>query len=153
MEFAPTEGRGIKLAGGLVGPLGVQVFSSPSVFNFFLPTYQPPGPVQAAGLVAPASELGSMPLIVQATNGFRDLVRSGLRRVTNPKYTSDHGGFGDSNIASGFLSYSAEAAADANSTLDELSLLLTGGRLSPPHRKVVQQVYEQVSGRDGRDWP
>ncbi len=34
-----------------------QPFNSPSVFNFFLPTYSPPGPLTQAGLTAPGFQL------------------------------------------------------------------------------------------------
>lgn len=41
---------------------------SPSVFNFFQPTYSPPGPVEAAGLVAPEFEITNEATLVNTNN-------------------------------------------------------------------------------------
>jgi len=54
-----------------------QVFESPSVFSFFLPSYQPAGRAAAAGLVAPEAQLGSAPVLIDFLNGMFDTVHYG----------------------------------------------------------------------------
>ncbi len=43
---------------------GQTALESPTVFNFFTPTYQPPGPILAAGLVAPEFQITNESTIV-----------------------------------------------------------------------------------------
>ncbi|MEM7100071.1 MAG: DUF1800 domain-containing protein [Pseudomonadota bacterium] len=44
------------------------VFSSPSVFNFYLPSFSPAGPVQDAGLVAPEFQITNASTVIGITN-------------------------------------------------------------------------------------
>jgi hypothetical protein len=51
---------------------------APTVFNFFLPTYRPPGPLLAAGLTAPEFEITTELSAVDTANYFFDGVTSGF---------------------------------------------------------------------------
>lgn len=132
--------------------IGQQVAHSPSVFNFYLPNYQPPGPVEDAGLYAPEATLGNAPFMIGYLNGMAGLVEDGLTHCNE--------GFGstqpqDDHLTAsrscslvtatndGFLEY--EFAGDGEETLagdivSELSVLLTGGR-EPP---LIRTMYESL---------
>ena len=63
--------------------LGQSQFEAPSVFNFFLPDYQPAGAVASAGLRAPEAQLGTAPHVVRWLNGASSLIRNGLTSCDN----------------------------------------------------------------------
>jgi hypothetical protein len=54
--------------------LGQQPLGSPTVFNFFSPTYSPPGAMAAAGLVAPELEITDSNFSIQVPNQLVELM-------------------------------------------------------------------------------
>ena len=132
--------------------IGQQPYSSPTVFNFFLPEYQPPGPVSAVGLVSPEAQLATTPMIVSFLNGMVTLVRDGL--------SSCRSGFGSlaaprtcgslisrRATADGNLTFAPESSVPSE-VVDELGLLLTAGRLSNHSKALMVQAYtaEEADG-------
>ena len=97
--------------------------SSPTVFNFYDPLYQPEGPVAETGLLSPEAELGTGPFIV----GFMNALTSAFR-----------GTYAAGQIAG---RWSAADPADADGVVDELDLLLTGGRLNSHSKAVITERY------------
>lgn len=150
MEYTPRDMRAANLRLALwssgVNRIGQQVFMSSTVFNFFESDYTPAGPLAAASLVAPEAQLGTAPFIVGFLNGAFSLINYGL--------TSCHGGVGSPNYgrrcgrtdraratADGALAFSPTSTL-AGGLIDELDLLLTGGRLSEHTRIVVRAAYD-----------
>ena len=98
---------------------------SPSVFNFYLPEFQPAGPIADAGLVSPEAELATTPLVKSFFNGMLSLVRWGL--------TSCGKGFGTTQMSrnchtcdgsiqttnDGFLAYQPASAGSTVETCYE----------------------------------
>ena len=125
--------------------IGQQVFQSPTVFSFYEPDFQPLGPLEGAGLVAPEFQLGTAPYVVGMLNGLFSLISYGL--------TSCHKGFGTNIIgrrcattakardsSDGALAFTPSATSSSG-VIDELDLLLTGGRLNIRTKGILASAY------------
>jgi len=132
----------------LSNTIGQMPHESPNVFSFFLPDYTPSGAIKDATLVGPEAQVQTTPNLVGFVNGIISLVELGL--------TQCYGGLGvltmwwcpcyenqgsscntpPSNYSSGLLTYSP-SSSNPQSIVDELSLLLTSGRLSSSYRKIL----------------
>jgi len=133
-------------------------FNSPSVFNFYLPTYTPPGALATAGLVSPELQ------IINAASG-----------VTAPNYFWDHitdqfdygASFSDRRT---FLNLDQEwllnvpASAvnqpgpsvqplDPDPLLRRLDLVLTGGTLDPETFQIIREAMARIGPGSGWEWP
>ena len=62
------------------GVLGMQPLASPSVFNFYLPDFQPSGAIETAGLVGPEFEILTAVFAMNIPNQWKEGVESGLGR-------------------------------------------------------------------------
>ena len=156
LEYAPKHGREVELA-STSSLTGMQAYHSPTVFSFFLPEFEPDGPVASAGLVSPESELGTGPFVIGALNGLSSLIRYGL--------TTCDGGFGSTAQGSrgcslgtrtirahadGKLSYTSSAAdAATDEIVAELDLLLTSGRLHGANRAMIGRMYDEKLAQTG----
>ena len=98
-----------------------------------------------AGLRAPEAELGTAPLLVRTLNGLSSLIRYGL--------TSCADGFGSTTVARDCdnASGTADGALEwrpKNSTgaavVEELSLLLTAGRLNDDNKQLIGRRYDSA---------
>eukprot|EP00586_Coscinodiscus_wailesii_P017163 CAMPEP_0172518280 /NCGR_PEP_ID=MMETSP1066-20121228/290722_1 /TAXON_ID=671091 /ORGANISM="Coscinodiscus wailesii, Strain CCMP2513" /LENGTH=2420 /DNA_ID=CAMNT_0013300633 /DNA_START=56 /DNA_END=7314 /DNA_ORIENTATION=- len=144
-------GKEIRLD-NLQAKIGQEVHSSPGVFSFFLPEYAAPRHIKAASLSSPEAQVLSGPKIVSLMNGIISLVDLGL--------TQCFGGFGPRNLwhcdrlepggyydtsdveyTMGKLTFSPSNPNDAVDVVNELSLLLTGGRLNPHSRSIIASAY------------
>lgn len=107
---------------------GQAALRSPSVFNFFYPDFEPPGPVTNAGLVAPEFQITTHTLITTSANEFRDRI---LR---------SYPGFSGANEHTMTLELGEELAlaADPAALVAHLDLLLMGGVMSAPMRSVLE---------------
>ena len=139
----------------LQAKVGQEAHSSPGVFSFFLPEYAAPGHIKAAALYSPEAQLLSGPKIISLLNGIISLVDLGL--------TECFGGFAQRNLwqcnelrpggtydtgtdkyTMGKLGFSPSNPNDANSVVDELSLLLTAGRLNQESRAIIANAYSSA---------
>ena len=147
LEFTPADGRELELD-EMQDCIGQQAHQAPSVFNFYKPDSSPPGVARDAAVFAPEGELGTSPLLICLLNGLSSLVmRAGLtsceqgfgstnqRRCGSEDSGQDFGRGVDATM--GFT----PASDDAEAVVDELDLLLTGGRLSPHVRQVILAKY------------
>eukprot|EP01052_Picozoa_sp_SAG31_P027285 SAG31_NODE_2540_length_5538_cov_7.680859_4_plen_734_part_01 len=152
MEYEPLGSREIAFF-DMAGVIGMAAYEAPSVFNFYLPDYRPAGPIDKAGLVSPEAEIATAPLLIGFLNGMISLIDYGLtecgsgfgmpqwlyngirgwRRSCNSEPADIRGN------SDGILRFQASAAA-----IDELDLLLTGGRLrkDPAALATVQAAYD-----------
>jgi uncharacterized protein (DUF1800 family) len=109
-----------------VDGLGQNPMRAPSVFNFYRPTYAPPGAVQAAGLVAPEFQITHETTLTGYTNFMSAVVNSGYTGIT-PNYGS------------------YEALADRPQVLlDGLSLVLMSGQLTPATRVAIRSAIDAI---------
>jgi len=76
LEAVPKNNREIALA-NLVEFLSQQPYSSPSVFNFFQPDFQPIGSLATTGLYGPEAQLLTTPRIITYLNGLMSLIEFG----------------------------------------------------------------------------
>lgn len=153
MEYTRAEHAKLKypiLSSGLRERIGQMPYEAPDVFSFFGPDYQPPGEFSQASLVSPESQVLSMITILGMSNGLSALIKNGM--------TSCSYGFGrgvrsySCDYPDGRLAYMPSAAANtAEKTIDELSLLLTCGRLSDENKAIVLDKYNQVLASDTAD--
>mmetsp|Transcript_11814 Transcript_11814/g.16547 ORF Transcript_11814/g.16547 Transcript_11814/m.16547 type:complete len:853 (-) Transcript_11814:109-2667(-) len=122
-----------------------------TVFSFFLPEYVPDGPVSSGTLVAPESQLLDMPKTIDLVNGLHSLIKYGFAECYQTG--GEDYGFGKWNIGSGSCSDGSYNRAtgtlafqpsieSATDVVNELSMLLTSGRLNAESRKIIMEAYD-----------
>jgi len=164
---------------GLQGRLGQQYGSSPSVFSFYLPDYQPDGTnIGDAGLVSPEAQLSTPPYNLNFLNGITALIRWGLGqcagedlyhgfgtclgdckspwrcRLSHRRRRRSHRNAAEyaetiKHQIQGQLSWTPEANSTAREVVDQLSLLLTQGRLNTAATANVVKAYEAAANYSG----
>jgi uncharacterized protein (DUF1800 family) len=105
--------------------IGQYPMSSPSVFNFYLPDYEPPGALAAAGLVGPEFQILNSVFGITAPNAVYNLIHT-----NSGNFTLD-------------LAPQAAVSDNAGALVDNIDLLLTHGTLSSGTR---QQVITAING-------
>jgi hypothetical protein len=103
--------------------------NSPTVFNFFLPNFQFPGPLAAAGLTTPEFQLTSDTSVAQQLNFFYDGL---IASSANPNgLSSFNNGSGAIVLDVGpWMTPSFTANSGIPTLVDALNSLLLGGQLS-----------------------
>jgi hypothetical protein len=121
------------------------------VFNFFLPSYTPPGALAQAGLVAPEFQIVNAASGVTAPNYFWNSIDGGLHRwgvgtaayatrlnltpellLTAPNYTPGN--------------YTPPGpASDPDALLRRLDLVLTGGTLTPRNFQIIREAMLRIA--------
>ena len=148
MEFLPAGGRGEVQLPNIEDDIGMNAHKSPSVFNFYQPEYQPAGPIARAGLVAPEGGLATAPYLIGYLNGMLSLAEVGLsgcfrgfgKLCAHWRLRAEFPGV---EWSDGALSFApSPPAASASGVVEELSLLLTGGRLNVNATAVITSHYE-----------
>ena len=168
MELDLTQGFQLFMP-DLMNEIGMQKSKQPTVFNFYLPEYQPVGPVRERGLAAPEAQIMSAPLTIGYLNGISSLTTYGLTSCgggfgSNYRYTSCNvkydvkanfdPPYGPKSRSDGALAYVPNAAADKTAaTIDELSTLLTAGRLSEHAKAVIGAAYDAKKAEDAAKVP
>ena len=134
-------------------------FKAPSVFNFFLPTYAPPGVLAQSGLVAPEFQLVNASSGVTAPNYFRNAVFNGLHRwgVGRPDRAVRL------NLTREMLlnvpaiavndPYPNVDPLDPDPLLRRLDLALTGGTLTPRNFQIIREALQRLGRNSAYDWP
>jgi uncharacterized protein (DUF1800 family) len=139
--FNASSASGIFKMWGVKERMGQAAFRSPTVFNFFPPSYAPPGPIAAAQLVAPEFEITSQTTAVQYANTVRELVYSG--------YQAAYPGFGPvPEPVTLDVSIEQQLAATPEALLDRLDLVLLQGRLSRELRQIVLDAVSALPAAD-----
>lgn len=98
---------------------------SPTVFNFFEPGYVYPGPLAAAGLVAPEFQITTDTTAISTPNFFRDTI---FRAAT---------GTNAANTTTLNLSTEQSLVSNPSSLLDHLNLVLCAGQMSATTRSRI----------------
>lgn len=108
--------------------LGQYPLSAPSVFNFYLPDYEPPGPIGAAGLVGPEFQILNSVFGILTPNALYNLVNG-------------------STVGAFTLDLAPQTALGDNTSalIDNVDLLLTHGTLSAGTRALVTNAVNGVT--------
>lgn len=109
--------------------------SAPSVFNFYLPDYQPTGSVAEAGLVAPEFQITHASSIVALSNLLHAAILGDfVNDLREPPFSA----------ASLDLDPWIARAHDVPALVDDLDLLFTYGTLSEQTRRTIVEAAGQI---------
>ncbi len=108
---------------------------APSVFNFYLPGYTPPGPIGDAGLVGPEFQILNAGSAMSTANYYLNAVRSGLHRWGS--------GLASRAVVCD-LTQELALVQNIDALVRRLDLHLTYGTLSPRHFQVIREAVERV---------
>ena len=134
----------------LLGDIGQGSHEHPSVFSFFLPEFSPDGPVGNAGLVAPEAQVLAGSKVTELLEGLMKIVKNGLDacdggfqwyRPVRSWWQGCSRTDGDFSKSYGYLHYDNDSD-DIEVVLNELSTLLTAGRLSDTNKELVKIAAE-----------
>lgn len=107
--------------------IGHYPLSAPSVFNFYSPDYEPPGPVASAGLVGPEFQLLNSVFSVTLPNTLNTIIQSGA-----------------GNFRLNATPWEA-LAADPAALIDRLDLMFTHGTMSASTRAAIRRAVDGVT--------
>ena len=135
----------------LLEGIGQAAHFSPDVFSFFRPEYAAPGQIIEASLTSPEAQVMNAPTIVGFLNGIFSLIDLGLTRCYGGfgnkslnnclHYTPGKGYSKDPEVHSfGMLRY-APTFTSSEDIVDDLAILLTGGRMSATSRASLVAAY------------
>ncbi|MEY3366856.1 MAG: hypothetical protein RI973_11 [Bacteroidota bacterium] len=118
--------------------------ASPSVFNFFLPDYQPIGPIDSAGLVAPEFQITNAVSIAGYANQlYKWIMRDNQVMEVWSNFENEY--WADKAVN---LNLTDEMAFDGineiGQLLERLNLILLHGQMSPTTRQIIRGTLEQV---------
>ncbi|MEM6893789.1 MAG: DUF1800 family protein [Bacteroidota bacterium] len=109
---------------------------SPSVFNFFLPAYQPQGDIARANLVAPVFQIHNSSTSIGYVNKVDEWVfEESFIEMTNP--TTD-------------LTDEMDLIDDPTALVARLDILLACGQLSNTTKTIIVNALEQLDANDDR---
>ena len=133
LEYTAIDDREIILH-NTHGKLGQNAFMSPSVFNYYLAEYSPPGVLGDLALVAPESQIMTAPTSISYLNAMSDMIQNGHKGAS-------FGAPERGNVNEGTLKFQPTNPHDPEAVVEELSILLTEGRLDDHNRKVIVEEY------------
>lgn len=116
----------------LKNDLGYFPMSSPTVFNFYSPSYAPAGEIRNLGLVAPEMELYTMSTLLATHNLFRLSSKDG-----HSFYKIDY--------ADEMLIWD-----DLNALINRLDLILTAGTLNPSTKSSISEIASSYTEPETR---
>jgi len=112
-------------------------FEYPTVFNFYLPEYQPTGVILERDIYSPEFQIHNDVTALNLANAIRKLVYEGI---------SGEIGFRSYSQGDLYLIYETGIAGDASALLDHLDLILTAGRLTPTNRTTLLTALNSLPG-------
>jgi uncharacterized protein (DUF1501 family)/uncharacterized protein (DUF1800 family) len=130
---------------GLTDHIGQDSYEIPTVFSYFLPGFQPAGPIKKASLVAPEAQLLTGPYVLSQLNGFFSLIKWGMNGCYDGFFQKDSSCTrdpGDYSNSVGRLNYYPTNDTSSEEIVNELSTLLTGGRLSDANKQIIKDAYD-----------
>jgi uncharacterized protein (DUF1800 family) len=114
---------------------------SPTVFNFFLPDFQPIGPIADAGLVAPEFQINNTQTSISYLNFINKMAVNEMnyRNINHPEL----------NIYTDY-EWLKEDAQDSEVLLNKLDLLFTHGTLSSETREIIKTAVDEYNNVNDR---
>ena len=128
--------------------MGQTVMSSPSVFNFYRPNYQPPGEFRRRGLVAPELQILNEATAMTTYNHWHGRLFQMDRDDTTIPATVSDPRFYTARFRLNLTSEKA-LAVSPGALADRLNLLLMAGRMSPAMRQILVDSAFATSMNDG----
>ncbi|WP_269542153.1 DUF1800 family protein [Cerasicoccus fimbriatus] len=119
---------------------GQQPLSSPSVFNFFSPDYQPLGAIRNAGLVAPEFQILTAVTGISIPNQLRQAIEN---RLNWPQDASDY--------VTLDLSPAVALVNDVDALIEYLDTLLTFGNMSPQLHETLRMMLARPEYANASD--
>ncbi len=135
------------------------ILASPSVFNFYLPDYQPNGPIADQDLVAPEFQIHTSATAVNFINLAHDwFIKEYYMEVATQASNSimNAPGYEDNELRPVdyvYLDLEEEKVLAKNNPaalVDRLDLILTGGAFSEATKKAIVNSIKQVDNADDR---
>jgi len=142
----------------MINTIGQEPFRTPSVFSSFTPDYANPGSIKDASLTSPEAQITISPTIIGLLNGMMAMIDLGLNEC--------YGGFGMRTVwncgnfrtrfsperySNGALGFNPTDDSTASAVVDELALLLTGGRLTDNSRSAIETAYNSANASGGKN--
>ena len=138
---------------GTEGLIGQGSYESPSVFSFFLPEFAPSVDVaQSAGVVAPESMVLNGGNVINMLEAMYNTIKFGVTdtKCVSPSFEAYRGGGpfscaseeGDTSLSPARSTYWPSQTNDVDEILDEISLLLTSGRLGVSNREIIRPLVQ-----------
>ncbi|MCE9612074.1 MAG: DUF1800 family protein [Chthoniobacter sp.] len=131
---------------------------SPSVFNFYLPAYAPPGALTQAGLVAPELQIINASSGVKAPNYFFNAIEGGLHRwgTAQPERVVKLNLTTEMLLNAGVVPPDEHYPPglpnpDPDLLIRRLDLALTGGTLAPRNFQLIREAMLRIFP-GGYDW-
>jgi len=129
------------------------VLTAPSVFNFYLPEYQPNGPIANADLFAPEFQIHTSATSINFINlaydwFINDYYGEVATHAGNTSHNSPSYALNDLDpVDYLYLDLEEEynMAADAPALVERMNLILSGGLFSADTKKAIIQAVEQLS--------
>jgi len=155
MEFKTFEDYSeIEMLNEVATKIGEMAHEAETVFSFFQQDFATSGPVLEADLVAPEGQRYDTTTIVGLLNGMYSLVKYGLTSCfqglgqRNAYARNCEMQEGDFSKARGMLTYLPSNPDNAESVVNELATLLTGGRLNQISRELIQKEYTRARDKE-----
>lgn len=123
---------------------------APSVFNFFLPSYSPPGALAESGLVAPEFQIINASSAIGSPNHYWNAILGDLHRwgSGNAAYSVRLNLDQEYRLVlpANQISMDVPSAApfDPDALLRRLDLTLTGGQLTPRQFQIIRETLERL---------
>lgn len=133
--------------------VGQAPLNSATVFNFFRPSYLPPGEMTMAGLLGPEFQINTDTLIVNSTNSTAGKSWAfDLSSACDPN--DDIGEVKINRAQDAALAGSANGgpADPADRLVDAYNLRFMSGQMSPFMRQTLLSVLNPIGSADGTDW-
>jgi len=115
-----------------------------TVFNFFKPSFKPPGEMSTRGLLGPEFQLQTDSVIALSANTFRDFfIDPDLSDFCNP----DNDPLGDVKI-----DHAADGALAPAALVDKYNRVFMSGQMSPFMRQTLIDYLSNIDSGWGSDW-
>jgi uncharacterized protein (DUF1501 family) len=142
MDYQHDSPLYIPLLDNLQSAIRQGTYEQPSVFNYYLPEYSPPGPIGASGLVSPESMLLAGDAVTNVLDGLFRMTKVGLddcyAGLANYGPLNCAITDGDTSLSLGALGFT-NTVGTHEQILDQLALTLTAARLSDEKRELIRQ--------------
>lgn len=133
--------------------IGQGSFETPSVFNFYLVEYGNPGAIQDAGLMSPETSLYQSYRLLFLLDAMSTTVKFGINdcprvprfegwRVSSPFGCSTIEG--NTDFSPAHFTYWPSSVASVQDILEDLSLLLTSGRITASNKALIASLVQPI---------
>lgn len=137
----------------LYDKVGQSSYQTPSVFNFYLVEYANPGAIQDAGLTSPETSLLQSYRILYLLDAMSTTVKFGVNDCPSiPRFEDWRVGTpfgcstieGNTDFSPAHFSYWPSSVESVHAILEELSLLLTSGRLNASNEALIASLVQPI---------